>query len=71
MTSQRWNRICNRWLTLVLIPLIVAAIHYEVGDWRGTLLAIIVLVCGGFAGAFAVAVIVQCSEDILNWLRGY
>lgn len=32
---------------------------------------IIVLVCGGFAGAFAIAVIIECSEDILDWLNGY
>ena len=71
MTTQRWNRICDRWLTIVLIPLIVAAIHHEVGNWQGTLLVIIVLVCGSFAGAFAIEVIIECSEDVLDWLKGY
>lgn len=70
-TSQRWNRICNRWLTLVLIPLIVAAINHEVGHWQGTLLVIIVLVCGGFTGAFIIAVIIDFFENILDWLKGY
>lgn len=71
MTTQRWNRICDRWLTIVLIPLIVAAIHHEVGNWQGTLLVIIVLVCGGFAGVLAIEVIIECSKDVLDWLKGY
>ena len=71
MTTRRWNRICDRWLTLVLILLIVVAIHHEVGHWQGTLLVIIVLVCGGISGAFITAVIIECFEDILDWLKGY
>jgi hypothetical protein len=71
MTTQRWNRICDRWLTIVLIPLLVTAIHYEVGYWPGTLLVILFIVCGGISGAFIIGAIIACSEGILDWLKGY
>lgn len=71
MTPQRWNRICNRWLTLVLIPLIVAAIHHEVGDWQGTLLVILVIFVGVVAIGGLIVTTIECFEDILSWLKGY
>lgn len=71
MTPRRWNRICDRWLVVVLIPLFVAAIHNEIGFWQGTLVVIITMACGGIAGAFVVGKIIEYHEDVLDWLKGY
>lgn len=71
MTPQRWNRICDRWLVIALIPLIVLVLHYEIGSWERTIFVIAMLIMLGSIGAVIIGAIVTYYEDILNWLKGY
>ena len=71
MTPQRWNSICNRWLIIVLIPLILIAVRIEAGSWKEAILVIWLVLAGFLFSAFVVGCFFAFRRDLWHWLKGY
>lgn len=71
MTPQRWSRICNRWLVIVLIPLILIAARIELGNWRNAVALLVFLSAGGVVSVFLTGCLIAFRRDIVDWLKGH
>lgn len=71
MTPQRWNRICDRWLFVVLLPLILIAARVETGSWNAAILAILFPSVTLIVLALTVSCLIAFRKDLWHWLKGY
>lgn len=67
----RWNRICDRWLATVLLPLYVCALGVYAPS--GPILVYWIIVSVGIALGVPtlVAVIFVIGRSFVEWLKGY
>ena len=71
MTPRRWNNICDRWLIVVLVPLVWLALLEIWGGWEEALLFVVGIVATA-AFIFILFVLFHAFKEwAKDWFMGY